>query len=252
MKIIILPLGTISPYCKDNMNCPGYLVTYGNSKILLDCGNGITRLLKFPEDLKNLNVFITHFHNDHFGDLGILQYASYVYHNLGMLNEKINIYLPKEDINNIKSSIINNKETFSTIEDIDENKIMNIGIMKVSFHNNHSHTIPSYVIKIENDKFKMVYTSDVGITNLNELVNFCSNADLLICESSFIKEHNSNLKTHLKASEAAEIAKRANVKQLLLTHFLPETEKIKYLKEAKEIFENVMVAKEGKKLVYKE
>ena len=50
-KILITPLGTISPYTKGNMNCPGFLVKYHNKKILLDCGNGITRLLNFPEDL---------------------------------------------------------------------------------------------------------------------------------------------------------------------------------------------------------
>ena len=42
-EIIITPLGTISPYTKGNMNCPGFLVEYNNKKILLDCGNGITR-----------------------------------------------------------------------------------------------------------------------------------------------------------------------------------------------------------------
>ena len=47
-KIIITPLGTISPYTKGNMNCPGFLVEYNNQKILLDCGNGITRLLNLP------------------------------------------------------------------------------------------------------------------------------------------------------------------------------------------------------------
>ena len=44
-------LGTVSPYCKDEKNCPGYLVTEANTKILLDCGNGITRNLKLPDDL---------------------------------------------------------------------------------------------------------------------------------------------------------------------------------------------------------
>lgn len=92
-KIIITPLGTISPYTKGNMNCPGFLVEYNSKKILLDCGNGITRLLNFPNDLKDLNVIITHYHKDHFGDLGALQYASYVYHNLGLLDKKINIYI---------------------------------------------------------------------------------------------------------------------------------------------------------------
>ena len=118
-KIIITPLGTISPYTKGNMNCPGFLVEYNSKKILLDCGNGITRLLNFPNDLKDLNVIITHYHKDHFGDLGALQYASYVYHNLGLLDKKINIYLPKNDIGFNKTLITSNNESYSDYYDID-------------------------------------------------------------------------------------------------------------------------------------
>ena len=33
-KIIITPLGTVSPYCCGDMNCPGYLVEYNDKKIL--------------------------------------------------------------------------------------------------------------------------------------------------------------------------------------------------------------------------
>ncbi len=94
-NITITPLGTVSPYLEGNMNCPGFLIQHNDEKILLDCGNGITRLLRFPDALKKLNVIITHYHKDHFGDIGSIQYASYVYHNLGLLNEKIKIFLQR-------------------------------------------------------------------------------------------------------------------------------------------------------------
>ena len=57
-EITITPLGTISPYTKGNMNCPGVLINYNNKKILLDCGSGITRLLKFPDTLEDLLIII--------------------------------------------------------------------------------------------------------------------------------------------------------------------------------------------------
>lgn len=31
-EITITPLGTISPYTKGNMNCPGVLINYNNKK----------------------------------------------------------------------------------------------------------------------------------------------------------------------------------------------------------------------------
>ena len=62
-------LGTVSPYSKEEKNCPGFLVTTENNKILLDCGNGITRNLNFPEDLNNLTIIISHLHRDHYSDI---------------------------------------------------------------------------------------------------------------------------------------------------------------------------------------
>ena len=248
-KIIITPLGTISPYTKGNMNCPGFLVEYNNKKILLDCGNGITRLLNFPEDLKDLSVIITHYHKDHFGDLGSLQYASYVYHNLGLLDKKIKIYLPNNDFAFNKASIISNNESYSNYYDINNLYSFSIDDLNISFEDNKSHTIESYMIKLQNENFKIIYTSDIGTTNFNKLVNFCKDADLIICESSFLQKHNANSKTHMTAYDAGILAKKANAKKILLTHFWPEEEKRLYLEEAKQSFEYVTVAEENKKLI---
>lgn len=248
-EIIITPLGTVSPYLKGNMNCPGFLVEYNNEKILLDCGNGITRLLTFPNDLKNLNVIITHYHKDHFGDIGAIQYASYVYHNLGLLDKKIKIFLPENDIGFNKEAILSNNESYSDYIDIDDYYKFNIGDLEISFKNNSSHTIESYMIKLQNKNFKVIYTSDVGTTNFEKLVEFCKNADLIICESSFLKKHNSPSKNHLTAYDASILASVSNAKKLLLTHFWPEEDKNLYLDEAKKNFKNTMIAEEGKKLI---
>ncbi len=248
-KIIITPLGTISPYLKGNMNCPGFLIEYNNHRILLDCGNGITRLLNFPAYLNNLNVIITHYHKDHIGDIGLIQYASFVYKNLNEIKEKIKIFLPKNDFNFNKEAIISNEESYSEYIDIPDQVELNIGGLRVTFEDNRSHTIESFMVKLESEYFKVVYTSDLGNENLEKVAKFCKNADILICESSLLLEHNLNSKVHLTASDAGKIAKLAQVKELLLTHFWPEEDKKHYLMEAKKEFSNVKVAEEGKKIV---
>jgi ribonuclease BN (tRNA processing enzyme) len=247
-KIIITPLGTVSPYTKGNMNCPGFLIEYNNKKLLLDCGNGITRLLNLREDLKDLSVIITHYHKDHFGDLGALQYASYVYHNLELIDKKIKIYLPKNDIAFNKVSITSNNESFAEYHDIDDSYSFHIDDLNITFEDNKSHTIESYMVKLQNKDFKIIYTSDIGTTNLSKAADFCKNADLIICESSFLRKHNSNSKTHMTAYDASILANKSNAQKLLLTHFWPEEEKELYLKEAKQCFNNVEIAEEGKKL----
>ena len=107
------------------------------------------------------------------------------------------------------------------------------------------------MVKLQNKDLKVVYTSDIGITNFKGLIEFCQDADLIICESSFLKKHNANSKTHMTAYDASILAKESNAKRLLLTHFWPEEDKRLYLEEARPIFPDVEVAEEGKKLVLK-
>lgn len=250
-EIKITPLGTVSPYPKGEMNCPGFLVEYNNHKILLDCGNGITRLLQFPEMLENLHIIITHYHKDHFGDIGAIQYASYVYHNLGILKDRVKVYLPTNDFAHNQNAITSNQESYTEYLHITNNFSFNVDDLRISFQNNESHTIESYMVKLQNPEHKIIYTSDIGITNFNQLIEFCKNSDLIICESSFLRKHNSNSQTHMTAYGAGELATRAKTTKLLLTHFWPEEDKQLYLEEAQENFPNVEVAEEGKKLVLK-
>ena len=248
-EIIITPLGTVSPYAKGNMNCPGFLVRYNDKNILLDCGNGITRLFSFPEDLKDLNVIITHYHKDHFGDLGALQYASYIYHNLRLLDEKIKIYLPLNDFAFNKASIISNNESYSEYYDINDSYLFFVDDLKITFEDNNSHNIKSYMVKLQNEDLKIIYTSDIGTTNFDKLVDFCTDADLIICESSYLQKHKANSKTHMTAYVAGVLASKANAKRLLLTHFWPEEDKKLYLEEALQSFYNVETAVENKKII---
>jgi len=249
MKVVITPLGTISPYPKGNKNCPGFLVEYKDQKILLDCGNGITRLLKFPDDLKNLHVIVTHYHKDHFGDLGSLQYASYTYRNLGLLENKIKIYLPREEYHGNKKAILETEESYADYLDIADNVAYQIDDLKITFHDSRSHTIPSYMIKLENKDVKIVYTSDIGTTNFQETIQFCKDSDIIICESSFLVSHHANSKTHLKALDAGKLARLAKTKKLVLTHLWPEEDQNLYLEEAKKEFSDTVLAEEEKKIM---
>lgn len=250
-ELTIIPLGTVSPYAKDNSNLPGFLVRYGNEKILLDCGSGISRLVKVPEVLENLHIVITHLHKDHIGEVGTFQYASYVYHNLGLLNDKIEIFLPFQDKNLMfnKFSIIYNKESYSEYYDIFDGYSFNVNDLKVSFYDNNSHSAKSYVVKMENEDFKVIYTSDIGTSNLDELAKYCESADLIICESSLLKKYNIQNSSHMTAYDAGVLASRSNAKMLMLTHFWPEEDKRLYLEEAKSVFDNVIIAEENKKLL---
>ena len=262
-EVVVTPLGTVSPYPKDNKNCPGFLIECGDKKILLDCGEGSTRLLDMENDLNNLIVIISHLHKDHYSGLSGLGYASYVYKNLGYIRNKIDVYIPKGDIVTDKKNskiIEKNIPDFEYLMNYGSENYLNFipycdldkikyGDFKISFEKN-PHQLITHSIKIEINDISIVYSSDTGYFN-NKLNTFASNADLLICESTFLRNQNKKSDNHLYAYEAAMIAKEAKVKKLLLTHFWPEIDKQEYVDEAKEIFFNVEAAEEGKKLVLK-
>ena len=75
--------------------------------------------------------------------------------------------------------------------------------------------------------------------------------DLLYHEATFLEAHQNLAKTtkHSTAAEAAQIAKKAKVKHLLLGHFSSRyADKQDFLKEACPIYEPVSLAEDGKEM----
>lgn len=242
MKIKVL--GTLSPYAFENHHCPGFLITDEQNKLMLDCGSGCHNLLNFPNDLQNLSIIISHLHRDHYNDIYNLQFSSFVFHNQKRIEKPINIYLPSTPSNKY-DDVINEEIAFAKYDTIDENKHIKIGNMNITFCNTN-HPVETYAIKIECVNRTIVYTSDTSFSSKDKLVDFSKEADLLICESSLLEEHGfPQINSHLTAKQAGIIAKEANVKGLMLTHFWPEECIEKYVNEAKQVFSKVIPAIEG-------
>jgi ribonuclease Z len=90
---------------------------------------------------------------------------------------------------------------------------------------------------------KVVYSGDTK--PCDNIVELAKDADLLIHDSTFLEEDEDVQKYHSSVKDAAKIAKKANVKKLILTHISRRYQKEdveKFLREAKEVFDNVEVA----------
>jgi ribonuclease Z len=86
-------------------------------------------------------------------------------------------------------------------------------------------------------------------TRMNKMIiPFIKNADLFICESTFSKELKEKAKEylHMTSEDAANVAKKAKVGKLILTHISARYEKNMklILDEAKKIFKNSYLAKD--------
>lgn len=76
-------------------------------------------------------------------------------------------------------------------------------------------------------------------------IDIARNASLFLCESTYLDEHKDLARehNHLTAKQAAEIAKQAGVKELILTHFSARYQNLKpFEQEARSIFPNTFVA----------
>lgn len=97
---------------------------------------------------------------------------------------------------------------------------------------------PEMVLGLERKGIKICYCTDTRPTEA--LVDFVRESDLFICEGMYGSNEDLEKavqKKHMTFTEAAEIAKKARVKELWLTHYSPSlTEPEKYIDETEAVF----------------
>jgi ribonuclease Z len=91
---------------------------------------------------------------------------------------------------------------------------------------------------------KLVVVGDAGRTD--DLVKMCEGADALVIESTYLDEEADMAKQygHLTARAAAELAKKASVKKLILTHISRRYREKDVVAEAQSVFPNCSVARD--------
>ena len=192
--------------------------------------------LSYELDLKvlNNNSKINIFNNNHFS-IEAFPLKHSIYTNGFLIKEKEKkrkLILQKALDNNI-DKIYFNKLTKS------ENVINNNGI-----------EINYLDVTKEGDKSKaFAYCSDTAY--FDELINNIKDVDLLYCETTFLKKDKdkATVTLHSTTIDAATLAKKGNVKRLLIGHFSSRYDDYNdFIAEVATIFKNVIISEEGKKI----
>lgn len=211
MKLTII--GFWGGYPKVNGASSGYLLEHDGFKLLIDCGSGVLAKLQTivqPEDIDAM--LLSHYHPDHIADIGVLQHARLIQGFLGKKSPVLPIYAHPFDEQEFKK--LTYKEITKGIA-YDPMKPMEIGPFQVSFVKTN-HPVPCYAMRIEAGGKSLVYTGDSAFKE--ELIEFSLHADLLLCESNFYGHQNGRSAGHMTSIEAGNLAEKATVKQLVLTH----------------------------------
>ena len=239
----------------------GYLVTSGDTAILIDCGSGVVSRLREQIDPRVLSgAVISHLHSDHTLDLVALRYALY-YAPPGR-GASIPLHLPpgglafldqlgavfamgNENASEYWDSVLARREYGDHLAG---GAPLRIGGLTLSFAP-MVHYIPVWAIRIEEVATGRVLTYSADTGPAAPLADFAADSDLLLCEATLLHQEPASDPTqlgHLSASEAGQIATKARARQLVLTHLWAELGFERYLAAARTTFSGpVALAKSG-------
>ena len=246
MKIVFL--GTNGWYTNQNGNTPCVLIDSKDHYVVFDAGNGIYKLDKYITQNKPISLFISHFHLDHVSGVHTMPKFSFP--------QGIDVYIAKgrkkdfEILANPPYTIgykpqlqnIKNLKTEIRLHELKEgsHKIPFAAAIIEQFHAYKDH---GYRVTLEGKT--IAYSGDCGKTEKS--IMLARNADLLIHECSNTEPDVPDIWGHTDATQAAQIARDANAKRLILTHFGPRPYKTladrkKAEVKARKIFKNTICA----------
>jgi ribonuclease BN (tRNA processing enzyme) len=93
-----------------------------------------------------------------------------------------------------------------------------------------NHPVETLGFRVEYAGRALAYSADTG--TCPALVDLASQADVLLCEASYLSGPDPRPDMHLTARQAAELAARAGAGQLILTHLVPWNDQQRTLAEA--------------------
>lgn len=247
MRIIFLGVnGWYDTVSTGNTLCT--LLETERAYIILDAGFGLANADKFIKDDKPVFLFISHMHLDHVCGLHVLPKFKF--------NRPLRIFLENKNKRYFKK-LMNHPFTANIselpfpvqIKYLKSGKKYEEEFFSFScLHLQHTDTCLGYRFQIENKI--IAYCSDTAVCDNDRAL--AKDADILIHESAYQSAKKDNW-GHTSPEEAAKLAKEANVKKLILTHFGAESyntkEKIKFAeKKAKKIFSNTVCGVFGKSI----
>ncbi len=228
IKVTILGSGTGVPSL-ERSSCSVYM-EIGAERLLFDMGAGtMRRLLEAGSAISLLNyIFFSHEHPDHTGEFASFLFAA-KYPKASRLQRPF-IVLGK-GIKAFHARLLHLYGNWMEMEP----GVLNLidlgepGQNHLNFPDFEVDVRPAAHIESSigyrvtaSDGTTAVYTGDTGFSA--ELVELARNADLLITESSLPDEMQTE--GHLTPALAGSLARQANAKELLLTHFYPQCDSV--------------------------
>ena len=228
-------LGVSGPFPESNGATSGYLLEAGSSLLQFDFGSGILARLTALMPPEALNaVFLSHWHFDHTSDLLPLIYR------LQALGSVLPVYAPADETSALRKTVAS--APCFQLTDIAPGDRITVGDAEV-FVGEARHPVPTVGFRVEQGGRVFGYTGDTN--TLPSLAGFYRGCDLLLADGLFPEEDWTEQKPHLSAALAAELARDAGAKRLIVTHLNPFYSPKTVLREARTRFPDPRLAEPG-------
>jgi ribonuclease Z len=286
----VILLGTGTPIPSLIRACPSTLVIAGKKAFLIDTGRGFLNNLVQVGINVNMTLF-THFHSDHFAEFGEFMVTRLIWGS----NVPMPVIGPKgtmQTIGNLMKSYeldflyrkqhhgdnINENGFKTCIEEHEPGLVYDQDGVKITmFAVDHSPVEPAVGYKFEYNNQSIVISGDTKKVPIME--EMAHNADILVHEvlnetllkigQNMVKKRRNRLNPNIQGIlkdimtyhsftiDVAEIAQKANVKTLVLTHLIPGLPPRRilnsfYVKDMKKIYNGrIIVGKDRMKVFVK-
>ena len=247
INLTILGSGTCVPSL-ERSSC-SVMLAVGDTKLLFDSGPGtMRRLLRANTTIFDVDyIFYSHFHPDHTAELVPFLFAT-KYPDMGQRQTVLTIVAGEgfEDffagLNTVYGKwieldpgLVNIIQMNNRSADLLQLKDFTVQSAPVE------HNPESIAYRITGSGgHSVVYSGDTDYSE--NLIALSKDADLLICESALPDDY--RVKGHLTPSLAGDIATRAGVKKLVLTHFYPECDQTDIEQECRKTYDGPLVLAE--------
>ncbi|MCK0176476.1 cyclic nucleotide-degrading phosphodiesterase [Mycolicibacterium sp. F2034L] len=240
MGVRITVLGCSGSVVGPDSPASGYLVTApGTPPLVLDFGGGVLGALQRHADPNEIHVLLSHLHADHCLDLpGLFVWRRY---HPSPATERGVVYGPANTwarLGAASSPEGGEIDDFSDIFEVrqwSDNHPVQVGELTV-LPRLVCHPTESYGMRITDPSgATFVYSGDTGVCD--SVVELARGADVFLCEASWTHSPDRPPNLHLSGTEAGQLAARAGVGELLLTHIPPWTSREDVISEAKAEFD---------------
>lgn len=190
----------------------GYLFQEEGYSLLVDCGSAVVSNLQKFLELEDLDgVVLSHYHFDHFCDVGTLVYGRQIKTRIGMLSKVLPIYGHEEDIHFQDLT----KDPYAQGIAYHQEEILELGPFRIGFLKTE-HPVLCFAMRITAGGVTVVYSADTSY--FSGLADFAKDADLCMLECTLYPEVDGSTMGHMNSTDAAKLAKEAGAGELLLTH----------------------------------